>query len=323
MLAIQIQKTGGPDVLEAVELPRPTPGPGEILIRHEAIGLNFIDTYMRSGLYPVPLPAILGSEGAGVVEEVGPGVTRFKPGDRVAHGAASRGAYVEHQALPEGRVSRLPDGVSALTAAAAMLKGMTAEMLLRRCYPLKAGEACLIWAASGGVGTILTQWAKAIGATVIGCVGSEAKVPLAKSHGCDHVILYKSEDVPARVRELTGGEGVRVSYDGVGKASFEASLKSLGRRGMLVSFGNASGPAPPVEPLALSRGGSLYLTRPTLFDYVATTAELDASAAALFDVIRSGAVKIEIGKQYALRDVRRAHEDLQAGETVGSQILIP
>lgn len=323
MLAIQIQRTGGPEVLEAVELPRPEPGPGQVLIRHEAIGLNFIDTYMRGGLYPVQLPAILGSEGAGVIEAVGEGVTRFRPGDRAAHGAAGRGAYAEYQVLPADRVSRLPDGVDARTAAAAMLKGMTAEMLLRRCYPLKAGEACLIWAASGGVGTILTQWAKAIGAVVIGCVGSEGKADLARDHGCDHVILYKTQDVAARVREITDGAGVRVSYDGVGKASFDASLKSLGRRGMLVSYGNASGPVPPVEPLALSRGGSLYLTRPTLFDYVATPEELDACADALFEVIRSGAVKIEIGREYALRDVRRAHEDLQAGETVGSQLLIP
>jgi NADPH2:quinone reductase len=323
MLAIQIKQTGGPEVLEAVDLPRPEPGPGEVLIRHEAIGLNFVDTYMRSGLYPLQLPATLGSEGAGVIEAVGQDVARFRPGDRVAHGSAGRGAYAEFQVLPADRVSKLPDGVSTRTAAAAMLKGMTAEMLLRRCYPLKAGETCLIWAASGGVGTILTQWAKAIGATVIGCVGSEAKADLAKSHGCDHVILYKSEDVAARVRELTGGDGVRVSYDGVGKASFEASLKSLGRRGMLVTYGNASGPVPPVEPLALSRGGSLFLTRPTLFDYVATPEELGASAAAVFEVIQSGAVKIEIGREYPLREVRRAHEDLQAGETIGSQLLIP
>ena len=323
MLAIQITRTGGPDVLEAVELPKPEPGPGEVLVRHQAIGLNFIDTYMRSGLYPLQLPATLGSEGAGVVEALGEGVTRFKVGDRVAHGAAGRGAYAEYQALPEGRISRLPEGIDVKTAAAAMLKGMTAEMLLRRCYPLKAGEACLIWAASGGVGTILTQWAKAIGAVVIGCVGSKAKADLARSHGCDEVILYKSEDVAARVRQITGGAGVRVSYDGVGKSSFEASLKSLGRRGMLVSYGNASGAVPPMEPLMLSRNGSLYLTRPTLFDYVATAEELDACAAALFEVIASGAVKIEIGREYALRDVRQAHEDLQAGETVGSQLLIP
>ena len=323
MLAIQITETGGPEVLKVVDLPTPKPGPGEVLVRHQAIGLNFIDTYMRTGLYPLPLPATLGSEGAGVVEAVGEGVSRFKPGDRVAHGAAGRGAYAEFQALPEGRISHLPDDIDVRTAAGAMLKGMTAEMLVRRCYPLKAGEACLIWAASGGVGSILTQWAHAIGAVVIGCVGSPAKAELARSHGCDHVIFHKSEDVAARVREITGGAGVRVSYDGVGKASFEPSLKSLGRRGMLVTYGNASGPVPAFEPLVLSRNGSLFLTRPTLFDYVATTEELDASAAALFDVIRSGAVKIEIGREYALKDVRQAHIDLQAGETFGSQLLIP
>jgi NADPH2:quinone reductase len=323
MLAIQISHTGGPEVLEAVDLPIPKPGPGEILIRHQAIGLNFIDTYMRSGLYPMQLPSIIGSEGAGVVEAVAEGVTRFKPGDRVAHGAAGRGAYAEYQVLPAGRVSKLPDDIDVKTAAAAMLKGMTAEMLLRHVYPLKADEACLIWAASGGVGTILSQWAHAIGAVVIGCVGSEGKAELARSHGCDHVILYKSQDVAARVREITSDQGVRVSYDGVGKASFEASIKSLGRRGMLVTYGNASGPVPPFEPLVLSRNGSLFLTRPTLFDYVVTTEELDASAAALFEVIRSGAVKIEIGHQYALKDVQQAHKDLQAGETFGSQLLIP
>ena len=287
MLAIQITETGGPDVLKAVDLPVPAPGPGQVLVRHQAIGLNFIDTYMRSGLYPMPLPAVLGSEGAGIVEAVGEGVTRFRPGDRVAHGAAGRGAYCEFQVLPEGWLSRLPDGIDVKTAAAAMLKGMTAEMLLRRVYPLKAGETCLVWAAAGGVGAILTQWAKAIGAVVIGCVGSEAKAELALSHGCDHAILYKSEDVAARVREITGGAGVRVSYDGVGRASFEASIKSLGRRGMMVTYGNASGPVPPFEPLMLSRAGSLFLTRPTLFDYVATTEELDASAAALFEVLAS------------------------------------
>jgi NADPH2:quinone reductase len=323
MLAIQITETGGPEVLKAVDLPIPSPGPGEILVRHQAIGLNFIDTYMRSGLYPMPLPAILGSEGAGVVEAVGQGVTRFKVGDRAAHGAAGRGAYAQYQVLPAGRASRLPGDIDVKTAAAAMLKGMTAEMLLRHCYPLKAGEACLIWAASGGVCSILSQWAHAIGAMVIGCVGSEGKAELARSHGCDHVILYKSEDVAARVREITGGAGVRVSYDGVGKASFDASIRSLGRRGMLVTYGNASGPVPPFEPLVLSRNGSLFLTRPTLFDYVATTEELDASAEALFAVIRSGAVKIEIGREYALKDIRQAHIDLQAGETFGSQLLIP
>ncbi len=323
MLAIQISKTGGPEVLEAVDLPKPAPGPGEILIRHEAIGLNFVDTYMRSGLYPLTLPAVLGSEGAGVVEAVGEGVTRFKPGDRAAYGSGPTGAYAEYHVVRADRAALLPAGMTARIAAGVMLKGMTAEYLLRRCYPLKAGEAVLAWAAAGGVGLILCQWAKSIGATVIGCVGSADKAELARAHGCDHVILYKQEDVPARVREITGGAGVRVSYDGVGKASFEASLKSLGRRGMLVSYGNASGPVPPVEPLALSRGGSLFLTRPTLVDYVTTVEEHDESAAALFGVIQSGAVKVEIGAEFPLRDARKAHEALQSGTTTGSIVLIP
>ncbi len=323
MLAIQISKTGGPEVLEAVERPTPSPGPGEILIRHEAIGLNFVDTYMRSGLYPLTLPAVLGSEGAGVIEAVGEGVSRFKPGDRAAYGAGPTGAYAQYHVVRADRAALLPEGISTRTAAAVMLKGMTAEFLLRRCYPLKSGEIILAWAAAGGVGLILCQWAKAIGATVIGCVGSPDKAELARAHGCAHVILYKQEDVAARVRELTGGLGVRVSYDGVGKASLDASLKSLGRRGMLVTYGNASGPAPPVEPLALSRGGSLYLTRPTMFDYVTTAEEHDDSVSALFEVIRSGAVKVEIGREFPLRDARQAHEALQSGTTTGSILLIP
>ena len=323
MLAIQISRTGGPDVLEAVDLPTPSPGPGQVLIRNEAIGLNFVDTYMRSGLYPIPLPAVLGSEGAGVVEAVGSGVTRLKPGDRVGYGAGGTGAYAQFHLVPADRAARLPDGIGARTAAAAMLKGMTAEFLLRRCYPVRSGEAILVWAAAGGVGLILAQWAKALGATVIGCVGSPSKVELARSHGCDHVILYKDEDVPARVHELTSGAGVGVSYDGVGKASQAASLASLGRRGMLVSYGNASGPAPAVEPLTLSRGGSLYLTRPTLYDYITTAQEHDESAAALFEIIGSGAVKIRIGAEFPLRDARKAHEAIQSGETVGSTLLIP
>jgi NADPH2:quinone reductase len=322
MLAIRAARAGGAEVLEAVEVPAPVAGPGEILVRNEAVGLNFIDTYHRSGLYPVDFPAVLGVEGAGVVEAVGEGVTRFRPGDRAAY-AGGMGAYAEYRVLPEGRAVPLPEGVDSRAAAAVMLKGMTAEFLLHRCYPLKAGEACLVWAASGGVGSILTQWAKAIGAVVIGCVGSQEKAEIARAQGCEHVLLYKSEDVAARVREITGGAGVRVSYDGVGKASFEASLASLGRRGMLVSFGNASGPAPAVEPLRLSRGGSLFLTRPTLFDYIATTEELDASAAAVFEAVGSGKVKVEVGAEYALKDARKAHEAIEAGETTGSTLLMP
>ncbi len=323
MLAIQAVRAGGPEVLEAVELPVPEPGPGEIRIRHEAVGLNFIDTYHRSGLYPVSFPAVIGSEGAGVVEAVGEGVARFRVGDRAGHAPGPMGAYAEAQLVPEGRAVRLPDDIDSRAAAAVLLKGMTAEFLLRRCYPLKPGEACLVWAAAGGVGSILSQWAKAIGATVIGCVGSPDKARQARENGCDHVLLYKDEDVAARARELTGGEGVHVVYDGVGKASFDASLASLRRRGMLVSYGNASGPAPAVEPLRLSRGGSLYLTRPTLFDYVATTEELDASAAALFEAVRAGKVRVEVGAEFPLADARKAHEVLEAGKTTGSTLLIP
>ena len=323
MLAIQAIRTGGPEVLEAVELPVPTPGPGQILVRNTAIGLNYIDTYFRTGLYPAKLPAVLGLEGAGVVEAVGEGVTRFKAGDRAAYGNGPMGAYAEYHVVPAERAVQIPAGVDDKTAAAAMLKGMTAEFLVRRCYPVKAGDAVLVHAAAGGVGQILVQWAASLGARVIGTAGSADKAALAKELGCEEVILYRDEDVAARVKALTGGAGVRVVYDGVGAATFEGSLASLGRRGMLVSYGNASGPVPAVAPLRLSQGGSLFLTRPTLFDYVATTPELDASAAALFAVIASGAVKIGIGQEFALKDARAAHEALESRETSGSTLLIP
>lgn len=323
MLTIQATRAGGPEVLEAVDLPIPVPGPDEILIRQEAIGLNFIDTYQRSGLYPVRFPAVLGLEGAGIVEAIGEGVTRFVAGDRVAYGNGPLGGYSEFHVAPAGRAVKVPPRIDSRTAAAAMLKGMTAEFLLRRCYTVKKGETVLIHAAAGGVGMILTQWAKALGATVIGTAGSPEKAALARSHGADETILYRDEDVAARVRAITGGAGVRVVYDGVGAATFEGSLSSLGRRGMLVSYGNASGPAPAIEPLRLSRGGSLFLTRPTLFDYVVTTEELDESAGAVFEVIGSGAVKIEIGQTFPLSQARQAHQALEGRETTGSTLLIP
>lgn len=323
MLAIQAVRAGGPEVLEVVDLPVPTPGPGEILIRQEAIGLNFIDTYQRTGLYPVKMPAVLGLEGAGVVEAVGEGVTRFAVGDRAAFGNGPMGAYAEFHVVPAGRAVKIPAGVASRDAAAAMLKGMTAEFLLRRCYTVKKGDAILVHAAAGGVGTILTQWAKALGAQVIATVGSADKARLATAAGADEVILYRDEDVAARVRAITGGAGVRAAYDGVGAATLEASLSSLGRRGILVSYGNASGPAPAVEPLRLSRGGSLYMTRPTLFDYVATTEELDESAGALFEMIGSGAVRIGIGQEFPLSQARQAHEALEGRATTGSTLLIP
>jgi NADPH2:quinone reductase len=321
MLTVQVQKTGGPEVLELVEAPEPTPRPGEILITQEAVGLNFIDTYYRKGLYPAPLPLALGSEGAGVVEAVGEGVTRFKAGDRVAY-AGGLGGYAQKRTYAADRAVKLPDGVSTRLAAAALLKGMTAEFLLRRCYPVKPGDPILVHAAAGGVGMILGQWGKALGAQVIGTAGSPEKAEIAKAHGCDEVILYREEDVAERVKAITGGSGVRVVYDGVGADTFEASLASLGRRGVLVTYGNASGPVPPVAPLKLMRG-SLFLTRPTLFDYIVTTQELDESAGALFDVLQSGAVKIEIGQEFPLSEARRAHEALEARQTVGSTLLIP
>jgi NADPH:quinone reductase len=322
MLAIQISRTGGPDVLETVDLPIPEPGPGQVRLRQEAIGINFIDTYHRTGLYPLKLPITLGQEAAGVVDAIGEGVTNFKLGDRAAYTGVF-GGYAEYNLVPAARLLALPDGVSAEAAAGSLLKGMTAEFLLRRCRPVVAGETILVHAAAGGVGAILCQWAKALGVQVIGTVGSEDKAVLAKKHGCDHVILYRDQDVAARVREITDGAGVPVAYDGVGAATFEASLSSLSRRGMLVSFGNASGPAPAIEPGRLSRMGSLYLTRPTLFDYVAKPEELAESSAALFHVIATGAVKIDIGQRFALADARKAHEALEARDTVGSSLLIP
>ena len=322
MLAIQAVRAGGPDVLEAVDLPRPTPAAGQVLVRHEAIGLNFIDTYQRSGLYPMRYPAVLGQEAAGVVEALGDGVAGFKVGDRVAY-SGQGGAYAEFQVVPAARLLHLPDGVSFEVAAASMLKGMTTEFLVRRCHPLKAGETLLLHAAAGGVGTLLTQWAKAIGATVIGTVGSAEKAELARRLGCDHVILYREEDVPARVKEITGGLGVPVAYDSVGKDTFEMTMGSLARRGLFVSFGNASGAVPAFEPLRLSRAGSLFFTRPTMGDYTATRAELEESAGALFEMIASGKLKIEIGQRFKLADARQAHEALEGRATIGATVLTP
>ena len=323
MRAVRFQRTGGPEVLEVVDLPDPQPGPGEILIRHTAIGVNFIDTYHRSGLYPLPLPSGLGSEGAGEVVAVGDGVTRFKVGDVAAYAGGAAGSYAELSVRKADRVVHVPAGNDARTAAAALLKGMTSEFLLRRCYPVQAGQTILVHAAAGGVGQIMVQWAKALGATVIGTVGSNDKAARARELGCDHVILYREQDVAEEVRRITGGHGVSVAYDSVGKDTFEGTLGSLGRRGMFVSFGNASGPAPAFEPARLQRAGSLFFTRPTLFDYVATTEDLDASAAALFDVLTSGAVKVEVGQTFALAEAAAAHEALESRATLGATLLLP
>jgi NADPH2:quinone reductase len=322
MRAIQIHKTGGPDVLTVMDLAEPTPSAGQILVKHAAIGLNFIDTYQRSGLYPLGLPTILGREASGVVEAVGPGVAGFKPGDRVAY-VTSGGAYADYNALPADNAILLPDAIDFETGAACMLKGMTAEFLAERIWPLAAGDDVLVHAAAGGVGAILSQWLHHRGVTVIGTAGSEDKAAFAKAHGCDHVILYRNADVAAEVRKLTDGKGVKVAYDSVGKETADASLSSLAKRGLFVTFGNASGPVPPVAPLELSRRGSLFMTRPTLFDYIATPEAFRASAKALFDMIATGAVKIEIGQTFQLADVRKAHEALESRATTGATVLVP
>ena len=322
MLAVQAREAGGPEVLEAVEVDLPTPGPGQIRVRNEAIGLNFIDTYQRSGLYPIRFPAVLGQEAAGVVDAAGDGVTRIKPGDRVAY-SGQLGAYSEYQVVSAERAVALPASVSFETAAAALLKGMTTEFLVRRCFRVQPGDTVLVHAAAGGVGTLLVQWAKALGAEVIGTVGTDAKAALARRLGCDHVIFYRHEDVAARVREITGGAGVPVAYDSVGKDTFEATMKSLARRGTFVSFGNASGAAPAFEPLRLMRAGSAFFTRPTLADYVATTAELDESSGALFEMIGAGKLHVEIGQRFRLADTRAAHEALESRETIGASVLLP
>lgn len=320
--AIRFHQTGGPDVLCWEEVAVGDPAPGEARVRHEAIGLNFIDTYHRGGLYPLPLPSGLGREGAGVVESVGEGVTDIQPGDRVAYGTGPLGAYSEVRCLPADRLHKLPDGIDFKTGAAMMLQGMTAAYLALHTYPVQPGDKVLIHAAAGGVGLIACQWAKALGATVIGTVSSEAKAELARKHGCDHVILYTQEDVASRVREITG-EGVAVVYDGVGKDTFMASLDSLRRRGLLVTFGNASGAVPPFDPLLLSKKGSLYVTRPVLDHYSTTRAELLALGNALFDVVLAGKVKIEVNQTYALADAAQAHRDLEARKTTGSTVLLP
>ncbi len=321
--AIRIHQTGGPEVLSWESVDLPAPGAGEATVRHAAVGLNFIDTYHRTGLYPLPMPSGIGLEGAGVVEAIGPGVTEVQVGDRVAYAGGPLGAYAEARNIPAHRLLKLPDAISFDTAAAMMLQGLTAAYLLRKTYRVQPGDAVLIHAAAGGVGLIACQWAKALGATVIGTVGSAAKGELAKAHGCDHVINYSSENFVARVREITGGEGVPVVYDGVGKDTFMGSLDSLRPLGMLVTYGNASGPVPPLDLLLLSQKGSLFVTRPTIASYTAKRAELEALGAELFDVVASGKVKIEVHQRYALKDAAQAHTDLEARKTTGSTLLIP
>ncbi len=321
--AFRIHKTGGPEVLQWEDVTVGEPGEGQARVRQTAIGVNFVDTYQRSGLYPVTLPSGLGSEAAGVVEAVGKGVTHLRPGDHVAYAGGPLGAYAEKRVMPADRLLKLPDGISDRTAAAMMLKGMTVQYLIRRTYKVQPGETVLFHAAAGGVGLIACQWLKALGVTVIGTVGSEDKARAAQSHGCDHTIIYTKEDFSKRVRELTGGEGVPVVYDSVGKSTFQGSLDCLRPFGLLVSFGNASGPVPPLELGILAQKGSLYVTRPTLFTYTATRADLEATAKDLFDVVLSGKVKIEINHTYPLKDAAQVHRDLEGRKTTGSIVLLP
>ena len=320
--AIVIRQTGGPEVLSYEDWPLASPGPGQVALRQTAIGLNFIDTYQRSGLYPVPTPFVGGNEAAGVITAIGDGVTDLKVGDRVVY-QGQVGAYATERLAAAERMVPIPDGIDDRTAAAILLKGLTAWYLLHETWPVAKGETILWHAAAGGTGLIATQWAKALGATVIGTAGSDDKVALAKAHGCDHVINYKTEDFAARVRELTGGRGVDVVYDGVGKDTFEKSLDSLRPRGLLASFGNASGVASLPDVTLLARKGSLYVTRPTGTHYVGQRENLLTGAAALFKAVLDGAIKVEIGRTFPLAQAADAHRALEGRETTGSVILIP
>jgi NADPH:quinone reductase len=320
--AIRFHKTGGPEVLVWEEVQVGKPGPGEARIRHTAVGLNFIDIYNRSGLYQVALPSGLGGEGAGVVEEVGAGVTDLKPGDRVAYGNSPIGAYSEARLIPADRLLKVPDGIDDKAAAAMMLKGLTAQYLIRQTYRVKAGDTILLHAAAGGVGLILSQWAKHLGATVIGTVGSDEKAKLAQAHGCDHTINYSKEDFVKRVEEITGGKKCPVVYDSVGKDTFMKSLDCLAPLGVLALFGQSSGAVEPFNLGLLAAKGSLYVTRPTLFTYAAKRENLVAMANELFDVVKSGKVKIEVNQTYPLKDAAKAHADLAARKTTGSTVFL-
>lgn len=320
---IRIHAYGGPEVLSWEEVPPGEPGRGEVLIRHTAIGLNFIDVYERTGLYQGVLPSVLGREAAGVVEAVGRGVRTLVPGDRVAYAHSKPGAYAQQRVMPAARLVRIPEGVGDRLAAAAMLKGMTAQALLRRVWRVRRGQVIVIHAAAGGVGLIAVQWAMSLGATVIAVVGSPAKATVVREYGCERVLVLGQDDLAPRVREMSGGAGAHVVYDSVGRDTWSASLDCLRPRGLMVSYGNASGPVQPFAPLELSRRGSLYLTRPTLFDYVRRRSELDSASRELFDVIGRGTVRIEIGRNYALKDVAQAHRDLESRQTVGSTVLLP
>ncbi|KWB56620.1 quinone oxidoreductase family protein [Burkholderia ubonensis] len=321
--AVRFHQTGGPDVLRWETVEVGDPGPGEVRVKHAAVGLNFADTYFRSGLYPVPLPSGIGVEAAGVVEAVGDGVTHVAVGDRVTYTGFvnTLGAYSTERLVPAAPLIKLPGAIACDTAAAMTMRGLTSAYLLRRIHAFNAGDSILLHAAAGGVGLIVSQWAKLLGLTVIGTVSSEAKAEVARAHGCDHVILYRHEDIAGRVRELTDGKGVDAVFDSIGKDTFDASLDSLKRRGLMVCVGTASGPIPPFNPQLLAMKGSLYLTRPALADYIADPAEKAALAGELFDHVAAGRIRIEIHQRYALEDAVRAHRDLEAGKTTGSSVF--
>ncbi|MDN0075690.1 quinone oxidoreductase [Crenobacter sp. SG2303] len=322
--AIRFYEAGGPEVLKYEEVTVGAPGPGQVRLRHEAVGLNFADTYFRTGLYPIPLPAGMGVEAAGVVEAVGEGVTNVAVGDRVTYTGFvnTLGAYSTERLIPAAPLIKLPEGISCETAAAMTMRGLTSSYLMRRIWDFKAGDTILLHAAAGGVGLIVSQWAKVLGLNVIGTVSSDAKAEIARAHGCDHTINYSHEDVAKRVRELTDGVGVNVVFDSVGKDTFEASLDSLKRRGLMVCVGTASGPIPPFNPQILAMKGSLYLTRPALADYIADPAEKDELAAELFGHVAAGRIKIEINQRYALEDAAQAHRDLESRKTTGSSVFV-
>ncbi len=322
-VAIRFHKTGGPEVLVTEESDPGRPGPHEVQVRHTAIGVNYIDVYDRTGLYPVQLPSGLGREAAGVVTALGRGVRGFKSGERVAYVLSSPGAYSELRNVPAERLVRVPRGISDEQAAAVMLKGLTAHYLIRRTYKVKRGDVILVHAAAGGVGTILCQWAKSLGAVVIGVVGSEAKAEIARRHGCRHVLISGRDELVAGVKALTRGQGVVAVYDAVGKDTFMESLDCLKRLGIMVSYGNASGPVPPVSPLELGRRGSLYLTRPSLFNYIVTREELESGARELFAAIRAKKVRVVIGQRYPLAEAAEAHRDLEGRRTTGASVLLP
>ncbi|WP_031346850.1 quinone oxidoreductase family protein [Thauera terpenica] len=321
--AIRLHQAGAPELMQWESIALPPPAAGEVRLRHHAIGLNYIDTYHRSGLYPLPLPSGLGQEGAGVVEAVGEGVSEVAVGDRVAYATAPLGAYAEARNVPADVLVPLPDALSFEQGAAMLMQGLTAQYLLRRTYRVQAGDTILVHAAAGGVGTIMCQWAKALGATVIGTVGSEHKAELARANGCDHPIVYTRENFARRVRELTDGEGVPVVFDSIGKDTFMDSLACLRPLGLMVSFGNASGAVPLVDIGVLARMGSLFLTRPTLFTYAARRSDLLAMASELFDLVVAGTLRVEINQRYALKDVAQAHRDLEGRRTSASSILLP